>query len=101
MIVENTVTEEIGFGRRQCTREYKIFPIQRKVRELLGLKKYQRVPKDTKVEMLIGISKDEMSRIARSRDWWIDNQYPLVLDNAKKQHTWKSLEEPFYKTDSV
>ena len=24
-----------------------------------------------------------------------------VLDNAKKQHTWKSLEEPFYKTDKV
>ena len=80
VFTKNTVTEEKGFGRRQCTREYKIYPIQRKVRELLGLKKHQRVPKDTKVEMLIGISKDEMSRMASSRDWWIDNQYPLVLE---------------------
>ena len=33
-----------GMGRRQCTERYKIRPIQRKIRELLGLTKGQRVP---------------------------------------------------------
>ena len=32
-----------GIGRRQCTEHYKIRPIQRKIRELLGLTKGQRV----------------------------------------------------------
>ena len=36
-----------GIGRRQCTDSYKIRPIRRKVRELLGLKKRQRVPAGT------------------------------------------------------
>ena len=31
-------------GRSQCTEYYKIRPIQRKIRELLGLTKGQRVP---------------------------------------------------------
>ena len=33
-----------GIGRRQCTTNYKIRPIRRKIRELLGLRKGQRVP---------------------------------------------------------
>ena len=36
-----------GIGRRQCTDSYKIRPIRRKMRELLGLKKRQRVPSGT------------------------------------------------------
>ncbi len=89
--IKNLETGEKGFGSRQCTNDYKIQPIQRKVRELLGLKKYQKVPKDTKVQMLIGISKDEMVRMTRSRNWWIDNQYPLVIDkqfNRRDCYSW-------------
>ena len=70
----------ISFGRRQCTREYKITPVAQKIRFLLGLKKHQRVPKNTKVELLIGISRDEMVRVTKSRDAWIENTYPLVFD---------------------
>jgi len=87
----------ISFGRRQCTREYKITPVQKKIRELLGLKKGQRAPKNTKVELLIGISKDEMVRVTRSRDWWIDNQYPLIFDKQfTRQNCLKWLEERQY-----
>ena len=32
-----------GIGRRQCTEHYKIRPVRRKIRELLGLRKRQRV----------------------------------------------------------
>src|SRR5262245_54828296 len=52
-----------GMLWRQCTREYKVRPIQRKIRELLGLKPRQRIPKGLPVvEQLIGISTDEMQR---------------------------------------
>lgn len=62
--------------RRQCTREYKITPIERKVRELLGYKKGQ-VVKDN-VTAMIGISMDEQQRMKESRIHWIMNDYPLI-----------------------
>ena len=67
-----------GIGRRQCTEHYKIRPIQRKIRELLGLTKGQRVPSDTAVELWLGISTDEAIRMKPSRDRWIQNRYPLI-----------------------
>jgi hypothetical protein len=66
-----------GIGRRQCTTEYKIKPLQRKCRELLGYKKGQRIPV-AQVQMLIGISIDEHQRMKPSRERWIVNTYPLI-----------------------
>jgi len=66
-----------GIGRRQCTTEYKIQPLQKKCRELAGYKKYQRIPENT-VEMLIGISRDEAQRMKSSREKWIVNSWPLI-----------------------
>ena len=58
--------EPIGMVRRQCTSEYKIKPIERFIRrEVLGLKPRQRIPKDTLVTQLYGISLDESGRAAR------------------------------------
>ncbi len=62
-----------GMGRRQCTSEYKLNPIKRKVVELLG----GRRPKGG-CEMLIGISTDEASRMKPSRVQYIVNKYPLI-----------------------
>ena len=67
-----------GIGRRQCTEHYKIRPVRRKIRELLGLRKRQRVPSDTTVELWLGISTDEAIRMKTSRDRWIHNRYPLI-----------------------
>ena len=67
-----------GIGRRQCTEHYKIRPIQRKIRELLGLTKGQRVPTGTAVELWLGISTDEAIRMKPSRDRWIQNRYPII-----------------------
>ena len=36
-----------GSGRRQCTENYKIRPIRRRIREMLGLRPRQRVPAGT------------------------------------------------------
>lgn len=67
-----------GMGRRQCTREYKVDPITRRTRELLGLKKRQRVPKGVVVEKWIGISTDELERLKVSRNKWEVNRWPLI-----------------------
>ena len=67
-----------GIGRRQCTQNYKIRPVRSKIRELLGLRKRQRVPTGTTVELWLGISTDEAIRTRTSRDWWISNRYPLI-----------------------
>ena len=67
-----------GMGRRQCAEHYKIRPVRRKIRELLGLSRGQRVPADTTVELWLGISTDEAIRMKTSRDRWIHNRYPLI-----------------------
>ena len=64
--------------RRQCTREYKIEPIEREIRAMLGLKKGQRIPKGTMVQSWHGISSDEVGRMKENRRPWIDNFYPLI-----------------------
>ena len=45
-----------GIGRRQCTDNYKVRPIRRRIREMLGLKPRQRVPSGVNVELWLGIS---------------------------------------------
>jgi hypothetical protein len=67
-----------GMGRRQCTREYKIEPIIKKERELIGLKPRQRAPKGVAITQWIGISTDEAVRMKPSRVAWIEHRWPLI-----------------------
>ena len=67
-----------GMGRRQCAEHYKVRPIRRKIRELIGLMKRQRIPSGATVELWLGISTDETIRMKTSRDRWIHNRYPLI-----------------------
>ena len=67
-----------GIGRRQCTDNYKIRPIRRRIRDLLGLRPRQRVPAGTSVELWLGISTDEAIRMRTSRHRWMTNRYPLI-----------------------
>ena len=70
--------EGYGIGRRQCTDNYNIRPIRRRMRGLLGLRPRQRVPAGTTVELWLGISSGEAIRMKTSRDRWIANRYPLI-----------------------
>lgn len=72
---KNIDTKEKGMVMRQCTSDYKILPLQRKVRELLGYKPRQRVKE--KVNMWQGITIDEVTRIKQSQTGWINFKYPL------------------------
>ena len=74
-----------GMAMRQCTTEYKIEPIRRKLRELLGLKRRQRAPKEITVRQWIGISTDEAVRMKPSRDRWIENVWPLIDADMSRQ----------------
>lgn len=79
-----------GIARRQCTNEYKLTPIKRKVRELLGASKVVtpsglatvgRVPgkPGTRfVNMWVGISTDEIERVKPSDVSYIRRSDPLI-----------------------
>lgn len=67
-----------GRLRRQCTREYKIRPLMRAARAMLGLKPRQRAAGRVRVEEWIGISADEAHRAKPSRHQWITTQWPLL-----------------------
>lgn len=62
-----------AMGRRQCTAEYKLRPIQRKVVELMEGKR----PKGG-AEVWVGISTDEVIRMKDSRVQYIRNRWPLI-----------------------
>lgn len=67
-----------GMLNRQCTQDYKLIPILRKVRELIGLKPRERAPKTPTVEQWIGISLDEAMRMKPSRLPYIVHRWPLI-----------------------
>jgi hypothetical protein len=74
-----------GMGRRQCTSEYKLVPIRRKVRELLGAAppKYRTVPRGQVCEQWVGFSTDETQRVNDLRDGggvrYLTTRYPLLI----------------------
>ncbi len=78
VFLKGTGGQADGIGRRQCTTNYKIRPIRRKIRELLGVRPRRRVPAGTTVELWLGISTDEFSRTRPSRERWMRNRYPLI-----------------------
>ena len=75
---KNIETNKKGLLMRQCTSDYKIKPVVKKIRELLNVEYKKRVPKNTKVELLMGISNDEIYRMKPNRLPYIENQYPLI-----------------------
>jgi len=79
-----------GMGRRQCTAEYKLRPLQRKVVELMGGR-----PKGG-CEMLIGISMDEVWRMKPSRVQYIVNKFPLIEKGITRQQCLRWMEERQY-----
>ncbi|MFD8847588.1 hypothetical protein [Streptomyces sp. NPDC059604] len=69
-----------GMTRRQCTGEYKIKPIKRQVREILGYPYPARIPKDVFVEQWVGISTDEFHRAKDADVRYMRNRHPLIVD---------------------
>jgi hypothetical protein len=81
---KNVETGKKGMLRRQCTADYKIKPVVQKIRDLLSLEKGEKRKKGTKVELIMGISKDEISRMRTNPLKYISNIYPLVEKEMKR-----------------
>ena len=76
-----TLAEREGMGRRQCTSEYKLTPIRRKVRELLGASPpdFRRVPRGRVAEQWVGFSTDEVGRVSdKFSVLYMATRYPLI-----------------------
>lgn len=77
-------TGKKGMLFRQCTSDYKIQPIRKKVRELCGIVKGKHFPKTKYVEQWMGISTDEIIRAKESRDKYIYHYHPLIEKNMSR-----------------
>ena len=67
---------------RSCTADYKIKPINKKLRELASVKRGTKEPVCVSV---IGISMDEMMRMKPARDPWVTHRWPLVEKRLHRQ----------------
>lgn len=73
-----------GQGKRQCTREFKIEPLEKLLRQLLGFQPRQRIPRGS-CEVWIGISTDEVVRAGAAFTSWTVNRYPLLEKRMSRQ----------------
>ncbi len=95
---KNPTTGKKGLIRRQCTADYKIKPVVQKVREMLGLEKGEKRKKGTSVEMIMGISIDEVYRMKTNQIKYITNVYPLVDAKLSREDCKKWMKEKGYPT---
>lgn len=95
---QNIISGKKSMLMRQCTNTYKIQPIIQKIRFLLGYSKGQRVDKDVKVELLMGISFDEMQRMKINQLKYIENIYPLVELAIRRRNCIEWLNKNGYQT---
>jgi len=81
-----------GMVRRQCTAHYKIEPLAKKQRQLVGAVPRQRLPPEC-VHVLIGISTDEAHRMKPARNRWQRNVWPLIELSMSRAACQKWLQE--------
>lgn len=65
-----------AMGKRQCTKHWKIVPVQQGARRFLALQRKRLKP--GAIVMWQGISWDEMIRMKDSRELWIQHRFPLI-----------------------
>jgi len=74
---------QVGILGRKCTADYKIAPINNKIKELCDIKRGQ---KNITVTQWIGISWDEMQRMKESRQPWCQMRFPLMELRMNRSH---------------
>lgn len=83
---QKTKVRTKGRLKRQCTPNYKIYPIEKRIRQELikcGKARYNKighmlVNKGVRVVSWLGITLDEVQRMKPNRTWFIENKYPLI-----------------------
>lgn len=77
---------EVSMLQRQCTKDYKIAPVRRKLRELQSDRKEP-------VELWIGISWDEIQRMKPADKKWVTHRWPLIERRMRREQCLKWLRE--------
>ena len=77
----------IGMLRRQCTHEYKILVVEDNIRKIFGIDKRQSYPEI--VELYIGISLDEIKRIAKPHRKNVRYVYPFCNWVSTRKRGWR------------
>jgi hypothetical protein len=95
-------TGRLGMMRKHCSGEYKREVVTRAIRELVGLAPGQRLRPHQRrtVEVWIGMSTDELFRVATSRYPLIHNRHPLVEQDLTRQGCIQWLQERQYPVPS-
>ena len=70
-------------GKRQCTKHWKIVPVQNGIRHTLDLVR-KRLP-ESHITVWQGISLDEVSRMKTSREKWIKSRWPLLEKGMRRR----------------
>lgn len=81
---------EKGMVQRQCTLDFKITPIRRKIKQMLT--------REERCTQWLGISLDELTRMKDSQDKRIINRYPLVEMRLTRQDCLKWMRDNNYPT---
>ena len=84
-----------GRGPRQCTKEYKVYPLRDKAKELLDAPEGKRIPPGS-IESWIGISTDEAVRMKPSTVKYMVNRWPLIEQRMSRWDCLNWLERNGY-----
>ena len=76
LFIKNKETGKIGMGWRQCTNDYKIKVVDRKIKELLKYPPRARMKHH--IQLILGMSTDELQRLKEAKEAWKTLRYPLV-----------------------
>ena len=83
-----------GILTRTCTADFKIRPLIRKTKEIVGWK--GRKPKEVKCVTWIGISLDEIQRVKDSSEPWIKHRWPLLELGMRRYQCLKWMKDNGY-----
>jgi hypothetical protein len=70
---------------KQCSKDYKTRVVAREIARRLGIGDGKRGPRTPAVELWIGMTRDEMMRVATNERKWIHNRHPLVELNMHRR----------------
>jgi hypothetical protein len=72
----------VGLFGRKCTADYKLGPVNKKVKEVAGVKRGE---KSIVVVQWVGISTDEAMRMKPSRQPWTKTRWPLIEEMMSRK----------------
>lgn len=70
--------EPFGMMSKQCSKEFKTRVIHAALREMLGLQRGERGPREPVVEQWLGMTTDEAGRVSVSEKRYLHHRYPLI-----------------------